>query len=201
MENDRGFKVIAIIALLIAVVGLSIAYAGYTATLTVTGTATVKASWDVKWTDLDGGAATGYANVTGKTLAVASDGQSISGIIGTLKAPGDTIKYTWNASNDGEIDATLTGVSLGSLSCAPVTGGSKTATQEQADALCAKLSVAFTYDSAAVTASTTGDLMAGNSKPVTMTITYAEGAPAVIEGDVEVTLSTTSFNYVQRTTS
>ena len=199
MEKDRGFKVIAIVALLIAVVGLSVAYAGYTATLTVTGTATVKSSWDVKWTNLDTGTATGYANVDDSTLAIATDGQSISGKIGTLKAPGDTIKYTWNASNDGEIDATLTGVTLGTLSCAPAaTNGAQAA---EATALCAKLSVAFTYDSAALTGTTTGELLKGTTKPVTMTITYAEGDPAIITGDVEVTLGTTSFTYVQKATS
>ncbi|MBQ6323768.1 MAG: hypothetical protein IJI22_02940 [Bacilli bacterium] len=37
-NKDRGFKIIAIVALLLSVVGLSIAYAGYTSTLTVEGT-------------------------------------------------------------------------------------------------------------------------------------------------------------------
>lgn len=199
MEKDRGFKVIAVVALLIAVVGLSIAYAGYTATLTIEGTATVKSAWDVKWTDLDNGTATGYADVTNKTLAIASDGQSISGVIGTLKAPGDTIKYTWKATNDGEIDATLTGVTLGTLTCAPAaTNGAQAA---EATAVCAKLSVAFTYDSAAVTGSTTGDLLKDTSKDVTMTITYAAGDAVELSGDVTVTLGTTSFTYVQKETA
>ena len=111
-KRDRGFKIIAVVALVVAVVGLSIAYAGYTSSLTVQGTATVASAWKIEWVDLDNGTATGYADLTGKTLAIQSSKQAISGVIGTLKAPGDTIKYEWDVENKGEIDATLAGVTL-----------------------------------------------------------------------------------------
>ena len=115
-KKERGFK---IVALCVALVALSVAYAGYTSTLTVEGTATVKSAWDIKWTDLSAGTKTGYADISNKSLAIDSTEQAISGIIGTLKAPGDTITYTWKATNAGEIDATISGVTVGSLSCAP----------------------------------------------------------------------------------
>lgn len=197
MEKDRGFKIIAIAALLLSVIGLSIAYAGYTATLTVEGTATVSSAWKVIWKDLSAGTATGYASVEGKTLAIDSTSkQSISGFIGTLKAPGDTITYTWKAANDGEINANLTGVSLGSLSCAPAATGGSTAAE--ATAVCGKLEVAFKYDGAALTSSTTGVLNKNTTKDVEMKITYKDvGDPVELSGDVAVTLSTTSFTYEQ----
>lgn len=195
-SKDTSFKVIAVMALLIAVVGLSIAYALFTSTLTIGGTATVESAWKVIWKDLNSGTATGYASVEGSTLAIDSNThQSISGVIGTLKAPGDTITYTWKAANDGDINANLTGVTLGTLSCAPATGSNATA--EQAAAVCNKLSVAFTYDGAALTSATTGALATGTSKDVTMVITYAAGDGVEIDGDVTVTLSTTSFTYEQ----
>ena len=53
--KDRGFKVIAIAALLLAVVGLTVAYASYTETLRVSGTVTAKStsdSWDVSFQNL-----------------------------------------------------------------------------------------------------------------------------------------------------
>ena len=127
MEKDRGFKLAAIAALLLSVIGLSIAYAGYTATLTVDGTATVASAWKVVWEDLSAGQATGYASVENKTLAIDSTEQAISGFVGTLKAPGDTITYTWKASNKGEIDATVTGVTVGTLTCAPAATNGSTA--------------------------------------------------------------------------
>ena len=200
-KRDRGFKVIAVVALVVAVVGLSIAYAGYTSTLTVEGTATVASAWKIVWDDLDNGTASGYADLTGKTLAIDSSKQAISGVIGTLKAPGDSIVYTWNVENQGDIDATLAGVTLGQLSCAPATGSN--ATQAQATAVCADLTIAFTYDGQALTASTTGDLLHNathnSSKPVTMTLTYNASSSGVeLDGDVTVTLSTTSFTYNQK---
>ena len=198
MEKDRGFKIIAIAALLFSVVGLSIAYAGFTSKLTVEGTATAASAWKIKWISLDSGTATGYASVENSTLAIQSGDQSISGFMGTVKAPGDTITYTWKVRNDGDINATLAGVTLGSLSCAPATGSS--ATQAEATALCDKLSVSFTYDGTAVTSGTTGltlPLASKAEKPVTMVLTYAAGDAAEISGDVAITLSTTSFQYDQ----
>ena len=195
-RKERGFKTIAVVALCVALVALSVAYAGYTSTLTVEGTATVKSAWDIKWTDLSSGTATGYADITGKTLAIDSTEQAISGFIGTLKAPGDTITYTWKATNAGEIDATLTGVTLGSLTCAPAATNGSTATE--ASNVCAKLSVSFTYDGSPLTASTTGDLLNSTSKNVSMTITYASGNAVELSGDVAVTLGRTSFTYEQK---
>ena len=202
MEKDRGFKLAAIAALLLSVIGLSIAYAGYTATLDVNGaSATAASAWKVIWKDLDSGTFTGYATNEGKTLAIDSTNQRISGVLGTIKAPGDTIRYTWKAANDGEIDASITGVVVGTLSCAPKTGVTPAATQAQADALCAKLSLAFTYDGQALTTSTTGDLLKNTNKPVTMTLTYAAGEAVTIDGDVTVSIGTTSISYEQKATS
>ena len=48
MEKERGAKLIAVIALLVAVAGLTIGYAAYSSTLTINGTATVDpADWNV----------------------------------------------------------------------------------------------------------------------------------------------------------
>lgn len=198
-KKERGFKTIAVVALCVALVALSVAYAGYTSTLTVEGTATVKSAWDIKWTDLSAGTKTGYADISNKSLAIDSTEQAISGFIGTLKAPGDTITYTWKATNAGEIDATISGVTVGSLSCAPAATNGSTAAE--ASAVCAKLSVAFQYDGATLTTQTTGDLLHGTSKNVSMTITYAAGDAVALSGNVAVTLGRTSFTYEQKATS
>ena len=200
-KKDRGFKIIAVLALLIAVVGLSVAYAGYTSTLTFDATANVASAWKVIWKDLSAGSTTGYATLDGKTVAIDSTNQAISGVLGTLKAPGDTITYTWKAANDGDIDASITGVTVGTLSCAPKSGVTPAATQAQADALCAKLSVAFTYDGSALTSETRGDLLKNTSKNVSMTLTYAAGDAVAIDGDVVVTIGRTSITYEQKATS
>ena len=198
-DKDRGFKLVAIAALLLSVIGLSIAYAGYTSTLTVEGTATAASAWKVKWTNLSAGQATGYASVENKTLAIDNTNQAISGFMGTLRAPVDTITYTWNAANEGEIDATLTGVTLGTLSCDPASSNGSTAAE--AASLCARLTITFTYDGNTLTSSTRGDLLKNTTKPVTMVLTYTAGDGVELSGDVAITLGTTSFTYEQKATS
>ena len=198
-KKDNGFKVMAVVALLIAVVGLSIAYAGYTATLTVEGTATVKSAWKIVWTSLDAGTPTGYADVDDKTFAIDSTEQAISGEIGTLRAPGDTITYTWKAANQGEVDAVITGISQGALSCAPAKSNGSTA-QEATD-VCAKLSVKYMYDGKEASTVSNVDLLKDTTKDVSMTITYAEGDAVELSGDVTVTVGKTSFTYEQKATS
>ena len=200
-KKDRGFKIVAVLALLIAVVGLSVAYAGYTSTLTFDATANVASAWKVIWKDLDAGTATGYATTDGKTVAIDSTNQAISGVLGTLKAPGDTLTYTWKAANEGDIDAIINGVTVGGLTCAPKSGVTPAATADQAAALCAKLSVAFTYDGKALTTETRGDLLKNTSKNVSMTLTYAPGDAVTIDGDVVVTIGRTSITYEQKPTA
>ena len=194
MEKDRGFKIVAIVALLIAVVGLSIAYAGYTATLKIEGTATVSNGWSIIWTDLDAGKATGYASVEGSTFAIdAKTKQTVSGFLGKLIAPGDTISYTWMATNDGEINAKVSGVTRGQFSCT-------SEIQVEADAVCNDLELSITYNSVEVATDVPAvgtTLNKHTSVPVKLTLTWKSTSTAEVTKDVTVTLAPTSFTYEQ----
>ena len=80
--------------LTVGLIGITVAYASLSQNLTINGTAKVAAAtWDVHFEGMNAGTATGYATIptTGK---LAASGTSVSGNIGTLKAPGDTITYT-----------------------------------------------------------------------------------------------------------
>lgn len=199
-KKDRGFKIVAIVALLVATLGLTIAYAGFTAILDISGstTATVSSKFSVIWTDITTGeniGKTGYA-VPG-SLTISNANKTVSGNIGTLKAPGDSITYSWYAKNDGDIDAVLTNVSpVGALTCAPAaTNGS---TGEEATAVCSKLVLTLKYNDTAVASATNVDLLKGTSKKVELTLSYPAGDPVQVSGDVAVTLGQTKFNYAQK---
>lgn len=207
-KRDTGFKVIAVIALLLATISLTIAYAGYTAILKIDGnatTATVTSNWKILWENLQQTSHTGYATFDGSAskLAISSDKQVISGVIGTLKAPGDSLTYSFDAANRGEINATLSSLTLGTLSCAKDTTASPAATDAQVTSLCSKLTITFTYDGTPFTnisaLSSKLALNANSTKPVTMTIAYgtSDTAATELDGPVIVSLSETSFNYVQ----
>lgn len=202
-KRDNGFKIIAVIALVIAVAGLSIAYASFTANLTIDGTATVSSNWNIKWTSLTSND-TGYA--TAGDLTIGTGAQTINGTIGNLVAPGDSITWSWKVENQGNINAELTGLTLTDISCSPVTGGSSEATDEEAAALCDDLSLQFDYDSddniSALSSVTDKSLAANGAKDVVMTLTYDLSSDATISGPVAVSLTATpTFTYSQANAS
>ncbi len=102
---------------------ITIAWAAFSDTLSIGGTATVKKqSWQIDFTDdktkdfatAGGGSAINLAgNVASGTLAVAdtsadrlriTDAHHVSGKIGVFNAGGDKITYTWYAKNFGTFD-------------------------------------------------------------------------------------------------
>lgn len=135
MEKQRGTSIAIVAALIIAVVSLGVAFAAFSTTLNINGTATVQASsWDIYWTN-DG---TNYAkptssvNLVSGTDFVESNSQSgisetvtASGSVvattltwnATFKTPGDQVIYTIHVNNGGSYAATVTNVNLPTITC------------------------------------------------------------------------------------
>lgn len=197
MEKERGAKIIAIVALLIAVVGLTVGYAAYSSTLTINGTATVDpASWKVNFDYKNGttsltGTTTGHATeTTAPTLA----DTTISGFDVTLKAPGDSVTYNFLIKNSGTLNAKLSNFTMGTLTCAPNASGS--ISQEDATKLCGELTYTLTYaDGSTITTGTTLD--AGNSKELVLKLEWPSASTLSVSDDVKVTIGTTTFVYQQ----
>ncbi len=196
MEKDRGFKIIAIVALLIAVVGLSIAYAGYTASLNIEGTATVAGdTWKIEWTDLGAGTVTGKASIDGASFQIDASKQTVSGVVGTLNGPGDSISYSWKATNNGKLDAQVSGVTYGALTCT-------SEAQAEADAVCDELTLEVKYNGITIAAdtqaTTLGDLNIGESKDASLTLTWNAAGVATVTKPVTVAIGKTTFTYEQK---
>lgn len=104
MEKDRGFRVIAIIAILVSIVGLTVGFASLNQTLNINGTATIKGSnWSVKFINMGTPALTGAATAT----ANLDDTSAIATITADLKKPGDKAVIAFDVTNAGDIDAKL----------------------------------------------------------------------------------------------
>lgn len=199
MEKERGAKVIAIVALLIAVVGLTVGYAAYSSTLTINGTANVDpASWKVNFGYKDGttsltGTKTGHATeTTAPTLA----DTTISGFDVTLKAPGDSVTYNFLIKNSGTLNAELASFTMGTLTCAPNASGSGSISQEDATKLCGELTYTLTYaDGSTITTDTALD--AGDSKELVLKLEWPSASTLSVSNDVKVTIGTTTFVYQQ----
>lgn len=196
MERERKYKIIAFVALIIAVISLSIGYAAWSTTLTISGTAKVDPStWSVKFAYKSGSSLTptieGNASSTGATLT----STSVSGFDITLKAPGDSVTYNWLVKNEGGLDAELKTFNMGNISCAPGTGSSTN--QTQANNLCSDLEYTLTYANGS--AISVGDQLAktNGSAELKLTLKWKSNSTVVVPDDVKVTVGTTTMIYEQ----
>ena len=104
MERNRKIKILSLVALIVAVLGLGVAFAALSSQLTINGSAKAQAgSWNihfVKTLDMPT-QTTGDASFTEPTL---SD-TSILGFKATVTKPGDSVTYYFDIVNSGTVDA------------------------------------------------------------------------------------------------
>ena len=104
MERNRKIKTLSLVALIVAVLGLGVAFAALSSQLTINGSAKAQAgSWNIhfaKTLDMPT-QTTGDASFTEPTL---SD-TSILGFKATVTKPGDSVTYYFDIVNDGTVDA------------------------------------------------------------------------------------------------
>lgn len=195
MSNKVQNVLLGVLA--VGLIGITVAYAALTQQLKIEGTAKVEAStWDIHFETLEG-AKTGYATLAtdASKLAIQSDTTSMSGNLGTLKAPGDTITYTFNVKNAGSINAKISSITAPNLTCAPATSGGS---QTVANNVCANLTYTIEYTSESPKTIAVGNtLTAGASKNITLKIVNSSAATTLASEDIAVTASPMIINYVQ----
>ncbi len=107
--SNRDKKNIMIVALLIAVVFMSVGYALLSTKLDVQGTSTiVDPVWDVGIISISENSTEGYANSLNSTVI-----NKFSAKFNVeLQMPNDKVTYTINVKNEGTIDAKLNSISI-----------------------------------------------------------------------------------------
>jgi hypothetical protein len=109
MYRRSNIKSLVLILLVVAIVGMSVAYALLSTTLTITGNTSLSAaSWDIYFSNLSANA-NGGATYTLPTL---SD-TTLSDYEVVLTAPGDEVTFIFNIVNNGTIDAKITSLVKG----------------------------------------------------------------------------------------
>ena len=106
MEKERKVRVLSIAALLVAVLGLTVAFAALSQTLTINGSAAVDtATWDIHFEKTSGKETEvkGAATFTEPTLS----GTTIENFSATLTKPGDSVTYYFDIVNNGTVDAVV----------------------------------------------------------------------------------------------
>lgn len=106
MEKGRRVRVLSLCALLVAVLGLTVAFATLSQTLKINGNSTFDtASWDIHFekTKDKETETTGDATFTEPTL----NGTSIENFRASLTKPGDSVTYYFDIVNNGTVDAVV----------------------------------------------------------------------------------------------
>lgn len=178
MEKDRKAKVLAIVAVCISVISLTVGFASLSQTLNIGGTAKVeKASWDIHFANLSAVDKGGTATVAN---APTLESTSISDFQATLKSPGDYVSYTFDVVNDGTIDAEITTLPVPNPTCIG-TATDDTVAQADAKKVCDNIIYTLTYADANNTALALKDSLpkksseegnTDNTKKLKLTIKY-----------------------------
>ncbi len=115
MEKDRTKK-ITMIVLIIAVIGLTVAFAALSQNLTINGSANVDAAtWNIHFDNLSEAQISGEAIENEKPSINEDDKVRIDGINVTLNNPKDKVVYNVDLVNEGSIDAEISNIVVPTL--------------------------------------------------------------------------------------
>ena len=115
MEKERRIKVLSLLALIVAVLGLTIAFAALSQTLTINGRASMnKSGWDIHFDNLSNASITGEAKEI-STPQITDGGITLDNINVSLSKPKDKVEYTVDIVNDGTITAEITSIEMTKL--------------------------------------------------------------------------------------
>ncbi len=194
MKTERQIRTLVMIAIFVAVGGLSLGFAAFSRTLTIGGEGQVTSSrWNIQFANLGTVSTVGEAE---ETAAPQLNGTTaIQGYEVVLKVPGDSVSYEFDVQNTGTFDAEVASFTLGTITCV---GTGANATTDAAN-LCPNISHTITYaDGSAIQE---GDLLANTtgSARLKLTLTYsAATTEANLPTDVvTITVGTTTLIYDQ----
>ncbi len=215
MTNNRTNQVIAIVALMIAVLGLSVGFAAFSRTLTIESGASVKPSEDsfqVRFSSSDESYAkneivptkvTNGSTFTATNAVISdSDELKLEGLSATFTEPSQSVTYTLYIENAGKYKAFLNSITFGTVSgnnsfkvCTPVGDA------DPAKVAAACNGITYTVKTAGQTFTTTNnDITDANGvdpekfSVVEIEIAYANNA-TLADGDFTVQFGSVTLDY------
>ena len=171
-----------ILAVLVSVVAVGLAYAGFSQTLNINGSANVISSkWDIYFANLSSANTTGTASlVTGANIIAKTT-------IGTYDVefytPGDSLTYTFDVTNQGDFDAILYNLTKSAPTC------SSSDSNASANRVCSHLTYTLKYTSNNQDVAEGDTLLVGETKNMTLKLVYNLDTPASALPSVDVVVS------------
>ena len=193
MEKERKVRTLSLIALIVAVLGLTVAFAALSQTLTINGTASVDAAtWDIHFANLSDATLTGDASVTTAPIIKGDNNTTIGDYDVTITKPGDSVVYTFDVVNAGTVDA-----NLGELTknVKPTCSSNSGVAADEA-IVCDGLTYSLTYTDSGNTVAQNDTLDKGATKNMTLTLEYE--SDLLPSDDVTISGLDITLKYVQR---
>lgn len=180
MEGNKKTRVIAIIALIVAIVCVSIGFAAMSTTLRINGSATMDtAHWKVRFENLSAPTIAGQADVL---QAPSLSDTVIETYSVKLTRPGDSVTYTFDVTNESsDMDAIIGTFTKPAPTC---TGSGDNKTTDEG-IVCGNLVYTLKYTANNELVKETDTLDAGETKNLTLTIGY--NGNTLPTNDVEIT--------------
>ena len=209
MNDGKTYKIIALVALILGAIGVTIGYAAFSNTLTITSQAEVHPDASTFNVDFSSSSSAVVADPITPTLSAVVNGFSatnatidnsndpvISNLKATFTAPGQSATYTFYAYNAGEFIAYLNSIVFsGSKTCTAASG----TTQSLVDSACNGITLSVKVGNEAVTttsvASISSHTLAKNTaEEIVVVIAYTAGS-AVADGNFTVALPNIVLTY------
>ena len=211
MERERSTKIIAIVALCVAIVGLSIGFAAFSNNLTIKSDATVTpnaSDFDVNFSTSNTSELEGTVSGVGTNSATAEDATinnsgdpTITGLKANFTEPGQKVTYSFYAHNAGKYAAYLNNVTYANVSgqtatkvCTPGVGTDATMVNAACNGISVSVKVGNDNYTGSVSSITDHLLDLDAYEEVVVTIEYASGATRA-DGDFEVAFGDITLTY------
>ena len=213
MEKNRSAQVIAIVALVVGVVGLSIGFAAFSSVLNIQTSANVKPDSSTMNVDFSSAedkvsiakiipTATPSSLVTTNAVIDNSGDPTISNLSAKFTEPGQTVVYKFYAYNAGELIAYLKSIVFGNVAgqnttkvCTALEGTTDALVQKACEKISVKVKVGNEIETSTGKASITGHtLNKGTGEMVTVTLEYEAGAERA-DGDFNISFGDITLNY------
>lgn len=141
MNKDNSTKIIALAALVLAVVSITVAFATITSNLKINGTANLSPAFKVNFMDLSNAIIEGDASISNDPTLKAT---SLTNVKVIFTATNESVTYKFNLKNGGVIPARISSY----VKTTPICTGANTdptiATND-ANLVCSNLSFSLTY--------------------------------------------------------
>ena len=213
MERNRNAQVIAIVALVVAVLGLSVGFASFSNVLNIQSSANVKPDSSTLNVDFSSSidsvtvaeitptATPNSIATTNATIDNSAD-PTISNLSATFTEPGQSAVYKFYAYNAGELNAYLKSIVYANVAgsnatkvCTAKEGTTDALVQKACENILVKVKVGNELETATGKASITGHSLAKKTgEMVTVTLEYAAGAERT-DGDFSVAFGNITLNY------